>query len=137
MDMEYLMERQCTAHSKQSAKRCKRYAIPGGGVCTMHGGKAPQVKTAARARILAMVDPALGVLETLLRKSKHDPTRLNAIKEILDRAGLATKQQIEISVEKNFVPEWFQKQLTSQTVDVLPMDGSTIPSNHRNGSTVM
>ena len=41
-------ERRCRAHSKRSGERCRRLAIPGGTVCVMHGGAAPQVAAAAR-----------------------------------------------------------------------------------------
>ena len=39
------------ARSKRSGQRCKRTPIPGGTVCTMHGGAAPQVRAAARRRL--------------------------------------------------------------------------------------
>jgi hypothetical protein len=32
-------------------------------LCITHGGEVPKVKAAAQARLRAMVDPALGVLE--------------------------------------------------------------------------
>lgn len=40
----------CTARSKQSGQRCKRWPVPGGTVCVSHGGKAPQVQAAAEQR---------------------------------------------------------------------------------------
>lgn len=43
---------QCTAQSKRSGERCRKYAIPGGRVCSIHGGKAPQVRQAAEVRTL-------------------------------------------------------------------------------------
>ncbi len=43
--------KRCHARSKQSGQRCKRLAIPGGTVCVMHGGAAPQVAAAARRRL--------------------------------------------------------------------------------------
>lgn len=43
-------DRQCTARSKQSGNRCKRAAIRGGTVCSIHGGKNPRVQAAARSR---------------------------------------------------------------------------------------
>jgi hypothetical protein len=51
------------------------------------GGGAPQVKAAAQARLRAMVDPALGVLEYAMKR-KHKDLRgaLQAAKEALDRA---------------------------------------------------
>lgn len=41
----------CTAKSKQSGERCKRYPIRGGTVCAIHGGKTPVVAAAARRRL--------------------------------------------------------------------------------------
>lgn len=43
--------RRCRARSKRSGERCRRLAIPGGTVCVMHGGAAPQVAAAARRRL--------------------------------------------------------------------------------------
>jgi len=39
------------ARSKRSRERCRRAPIPGGTVCMMHGGAAPQVAAAARRRL--------------------------------------------------------------------------------------
>ena len=64
----------CTATSKTTGNRCTRPAIPGGSVCRCHGGAATQVKAAAAARLRAMVDPALGVLEYAM-KGKHKDVR--------------------------------------------------------------
>jgi hypothetical protein len=33
---------QCSAHSKRSGAQCKRSAVPGRTVCSVHGGKSPQ-----------------------------------------------------------------------------------------------
>lgn len=46
-------EDRCTGKNKKTGNRCKRWAIPGGTVCVMHGGKAPQVQAAAQARVAA------------------------------------------------------------------------------------
>jgi hypothetical protein len=43
---------QCTATAKSTGERCERDAISGGDVCIMHGGKAPQVRAAARRRLV-------------------------------------------------------------------------------------
>ena len=53
----------------------------------MHGGAAPQVKAAAAARLRAMVNPALNVLEYAMeQKDKDLRGALTAAKEVLDRA---------------------------------------------------
>ena len=76
----------CTARRK-NGEPCGSKAIRGGTVCRMHGGGAPQVKAAAAARLRAMVDPALGVLEyAMKRKVKDLRGALAAAKEVLDRA---------------------------------------------------
>lgn len=41
----------CSAQSVRSKQPCRRYAIRGGTVCYTHGGRAPQVKAAAKARL--------------------------------------------------------------------------------------
>jgi hypothetical protein len=70
----------CKATSR-SGNRCKRRPIPGGTVCAMHGGKAPQVRAAAEQRLLERqalvaaeafglpreVDPHTALLEELHR----------------------------------------------------------------------
>lgn len=45
--------RQCRATSKRSGERCRRAAIIGGWVCSVHGGKAPAVKAKALQRVAA------------------------------------------------------------------------------------
>lgn len=53
----------CIARSKRSGEQCKRHALPGATVCSMHGGRAPQVKAAAARRVA--LGEALGELERL------------------------------------------------------------------------
>lgn len=43
--------RRCGATSRQSGERCKRAAIRGGTVCSMHGGKTPVIAAAAERRL--------------------------------------------------------------------------------------
>lgn len=43
-------DRRCKALSRRSGQRCKRFPIPGGTVCVMHGGAAPAVRAAAERR---------------------------------------------------------------------------------------
>lgn len=90
--------RRCTAHKKNGV-RCGKSAILGGNVCGAHGGRAPQVKQAARERLAALVDPAIATVGHLVRKAKHEPTRLAAAKDVLDRNGYAAKFAIDLSGE--------------------------------------
>jgi hypothetical protein len=73
----------------------------------MHGGSAPQVKMAARLRILALVDPALEVairaFDRDQRNGETDP-RLAKIaadlaRDMLDRAGHQMIEKLEVSGE--------------------------------------
>lgn len=66
---------------------CRKYAIKGGSVCVLHGGRSPQVRRKAERRLLAMVEPSIIRLEALVHQDEHLPTALGAIKEILNRAG--------------------------------------------------
>jgi hypothetical protein len=54
----------CTARSSRTGKRCAKAPIAGGTVCPTHGGRAPQVKAAAAARIEAA---------RLLQQAAFDP----------------------------------------------------------------
>ena len=91
----------CAAKAKQTGKQCGRSAIPGGTVCRYHGGAAPQVMRKAQERIQALVFPAITGLGQMVRDKKH-PTRLGAIKDVLDRAGLKPKDQIVVDGDVTF-----------------------------------
>jgi hypothetical protein len=67
----------CTATSKQSGQRCKRRPIPGGPVCVIHGGAAPQVKAAAQARLLAL-QPAIDRLTKLIAQEEFPTVAMPA-----------------------------------------------------------
>ncbi len=58
----------------------------------MHGGRAPQVRAAAQLRILSLVNPALHELARLVKEADADSVKLSAVKDVLDRAGLAAAQ---------------------------------------------
>lgn len=78
----------CKARSKQSGNPCGRQIPPGHKVCYYHGGQASQVLHAARMRLLEATDPALHRLVWLVDHGDTDAVRLNAAKDLLDRAGL-------------------------------------------------
>jgi hypothetical protein len=89
-------KRRCTA-TNRNGQRCGLAPIIGGFVCALHGGKAPQVQAAARARLNALVDPAIARLERIVGgappcdkcgRSDADlnPSVIKAIQIVLDRA---------------------------------------------------
>lgn len=68
-------------------------AIKGGAVCRMHGGSAPQVREAARLRLLELVDPALATIARAVKQKRTGPVELKAAHDILDRTGLAAPKE--------------------------------------------
>jgi hypothetical protein len=90
--------RRCTATANRTGERCKAPAIVGGSTCRVHGGAAPQVKRAARDRLLDLIDPAIGQLSKLLnREDVDDGVRLRAITSLLDRVGYGPGSSITVT----------------------------------------
>lgn len=96
MEGHRVSARRCSAKSKQSRERCKRAPIPGGSVCKIHGGAAPQVQASAQERIAALVDPAIGALGDLVKQKRSPHARLGASREILDRSLGKSPQEISL-----------------------------------------
>jgi hypothetical protein len=66
----------------------------------IHGGNAPQVRKKADERLLAMVNPALDTLNSILNNDRVPPSdRLRAVKEVLDRAGVKQPEKSEVTIE--------------------------------------
>lgn len=94
------------SYVKKDGMRCRKWAVRGGTVCRTHGAQLPQVKRAAedrveraRERILGLVDPALEALEEIVKYGRVEAVRLNAAKDILDRAGLVVTRRGEVEVK--------------------------------------
>lgn len=82
---------------RSDGRECQAPAIRGGSVCRTHGGSAPQVRAAADARLRALVDPAIGVLEaSMKRHAKQPQVALAAAKDVLDRTGFKTAEKVEM-----------------------------------------
>lgn len=88
-----LATRRCRAH-KTNGDPCPNWAIRGGVVCHVHGGRSPQVKRAAKERLNDLVDPALVRLEALLQ-DRNAAVALGAVKDVLDRAGFKPVERNE------------------------------------------
>lgn len=98
----------CTAH-KGDGSPCRAWAITGGSVCVYHGGKAKQVREAARKRLESLVPEALEVLADLAQGSAKNPAtgdhvdvppavRARAAADILSRAGFAARTEHEVTL---------------------------------------
>lgn len=98
------MERpRCTATNRQG-KRCGKPPIPGGTVCRMHGGAAPQVKAAAMERLMALQHPAIDRLEQLIGQKEFPTVAYAASRDVLDRTmgkpGESLKVSLTLSLEE-------------------------------------
>lgn len=110
---------QCPAKSKRSGARCKRRVI-GGGPCSMHGGRAPQVARARRDRVTlaealaadprrpatAVLGDTVHAFDVLARRAVADldakgldADALAQITDALDRAGRWAKTALEAQVD--------------------------------------
>lgn len=67
---------------------CQKPPIKGATVCRLHGGAAPQVKRAAKLRLMELQDPAIATLARVMATSDNEALRLRAAESILDRTGL-------------------------------------------------
>jgi hypothetical protein len=74
----------CTATNRQG-KRCGKAPIPGGTVCRMHGGAAPQVKEAAMERLRQLQHPAIDALAWLITQRDFPSAAMSAARDVLDR----------------------------------------------------
>jgi len=78
------MDSRCKATNRRG-HRCGRRPIPGGTVCHMHGGAAPQVKQAALERLKSLQHPAITRLEELIGQKEFPSTSMAAVRDVLDR----------------------------------------------------
>lgn len=110
-----LGQHQCT-RIKLDGERCENNPTPGAVVCSLHGGKDPNVQRQARLRLLETVMPAISCLLRAINEDCapmetnpawckiHGSTcpewnvRVSAAKALMDRAGYGP--QSKITVEK-------------------------------------
>lgn len=94
-------KRQCVAKLTDGSRRCRKFAIRGGLVCTSHGGSAPQVQEAAQRRLADLVDPAIRELSRILDDpDASDRDKLRAVAETLDRTGHPRGAQVDVTVDQ-------------------------------------
>lgn len=106
-ERRHLLDRhsaQCVAMSKRSRTRCRRAPIPGGTVCKMHGGGAPQVKAAAAKRLDELRPLAIRRLEWLMQQSDHPSVMYQAVKDVLDRVDGRAVEHVEMRAQWSLDP---------------------------------
>lgn len=86
----------CQAHSKRSGNQCQKPPIPGGTVCRMHGGAAPQVKKAALERLMAYQDRAIDRLFGLVEQRAFPSTAYQAVRDVLDRTMGKPAESVQV-----------------------------------------
>lgn len=100
------VENRCTATNRQG-NRCGKAPIPGGTVCRMHGGGAPQVKAKALERLMALQHPAIDTLAFLMKQRATFPsTAYAAARDVLDRTEGKAREQVDLNItgELQMVP---------------------------------
>lgn len=102
--------RQCIGVNRITLERCGTPAMRGQMVCRVHGGGTPMAKLEGRKRLLAMCEPAFGVLEELMREpGVEDEVKLKASIAVLDRAGFAPKNTLAVQ-HKMRIPDGMTEQ---------------------------
>jgi hypothetical protein len=89
--------RTCTAHTSAGAP-CRKPPIKGALICSSHGAGAPQVREAARRRLLEAVDPLIARLVLIAKTTPDHAVAVRAITAALDRAGygpISTQVQVD------------------------------------------
>lgn len=84
--------RRCTAKSKRSGHRCRRYPTRGASVCYYHGGAIPAVKAAAARRLAReRLDGDLGKLLAELEMDAADRHPVAVLLDAVARASAMTE----------------------------------------------
>ena len=88
----------CTAKTRDG-DLCKNAPMMGQRTCRMHGGSTQASRAKAQERILAAADPAAAKLVSLMQDKRvpHN-VQLAAARDLLDRAGLASAQEITLKI---------------------------------------
>jgi hypothetical protein len=84
----------CAAR-RTNGEPCRAWAIHGGRVCVVHGGKAPQVRLSAEQRIRDLVDPSLDRIKKAIDDDDNPQLALAAARDILDRAGYKATEKVQ------------------------------------------
>lgn len=116
---------------KLNGDQCGNAAIRGGTVCRFHGGSAPQVRAKAQVRNLMAADKLMAaLLKIALDERQPALTRLVAIRDGLDRAGLGARQTVDLDVQVGGKLSVYDQVVLDSTV---PINGPKPPDWDDNG----
>mgnify|MGYP000882919237 CR=1 FL=1 len=110
-------ERRCIAHSKNSGAKvqCKNPPMRGSMVCRHHGGATPVARQAAKARLLAMCEPAFKVLQDCMEDPNAEwADKIRAANSVLDRAGFTAKAQLTVKHQQENLDGMTRDQLVAR-----------------------
>lgn len=87
----------CGGH-KTTMQACRKRPVDGASVCGTHGASAPQVRNAARLRLLGAADQmAAQMIALAMARDTPHTVRQRAAADVLDRAGLGARHVVEVS----------------------------------------
>lgn len=95
----------CSA-TNRAGNQCGRRPIPGGTVCVMHGGKAPQVKAAAQKRLDELRPAAIQYLDWLLTQREFPSAGLGAARDVLDRNDGKPRESVAVEHSGGIDVRW-------------------------------
>jgi hypothetical protein len=117
---------QCSAKNRLG-EQCRRHPMPGTNVCSMHGGKAPQVLRAAKERLIRGAEHAIDCVLDIIKARPACPTcqraddprmQLRASQILLDRAGLGPTSTSEVD-DKNARDQAWARWLNDEQLDTI------------------
>lgn len=91
--------RRCKGH-KKTGERCRQPALQGTTVCRYHGGAAPHVIAAARARLANAADSMASNLVGLAKSAESEAVRVRATEGVLDRVGIGRTTEVQVGPTK-------------------------------------
>lgn len=115
---------QCKATSRRSGNRCQQWAMHGGVVCHMHGGKAPQIKKAAERRVAlaeAMHNGDRRHPWEIMKDVLHgaDVLRENATVKLGTNGDVTVEELRELQAALEFAGRWAKMTLDAKLQETL------------------
>lgn len=99
------MKPRCTATNRQG-KQCGKSPIPGGTVCRMHGGAAPQVQAKAKERLSALYPAAVTVLGGLLEREQFPTVQFQASRFVIEQEVGKALERVDTTVDGDVTLRW-------------------------------